>query len=72
MINRNLAERNSAVLLTLSPREEQVIRMRFGLDDGIGCTLEKVGERFSVTRERIRQIEVKALRKLRQAPGKRV
>ncbi len=71
MINHNLAERNSAVLLTLSPREEQVIRMRFGLDDGIGCTLEKVGERFSVTRERIRQIEVKALRKLRQAPGKR-
>ncbi len=68
VINHNLADRNSAVLLTLTPREEQVIRMRFGLDDGIGCTLEKVGQKFSVTRERIRQIEVKALRKLRQAP----
>ena len=68
VINHNLAERNSAVLLTLTPREEQVIRMRFGLDDGVGCTLEKVGQRFSVTRERIRQIEVQALRKLRQAP----
>ena len=67
VINHNLAERNSAVLLTLRPREEQVIRMRFGLDDGVGCTLEKVGQRFSVTRERIRQIEVQALRKLRQA-----
>ena len=70
VINHNLAERNSAVLLTLTPREEQVIRMRFGLDDGVGCTLEEVGQRFSVTRERIRQIEVKALRKLRQTPGR--
>ena len=70
VINHNLAERNSAVLLTLRPREEQVIRMRFGLDDGVGCTLEKVGQRFSVTRERIRQIEVQALRKLRQAPSR--
>ena len=70
VIHHNLAERNSAVLLTLTPREEQVIRMRFGLDDGIGCTLEEVGQRFSVTRERIRQIEVKALRKLRQTPGR--
>jgi len=68
VINLNLAERNSAVVLTLTPREEQVIRMRFGLDDGIGCTLEEVGQRFSVTRERVRQIEVKALRKLRQSP----
>ena len=69
VINHNLAERTSAVLLTLKPREEQVIRMRYGLDDGVGCTLEEVGQRFSVTRERIRQIEVQALRKLRQAPG---
>ena len=44
--------------------------MRYGLDDGIGCTLEEVGQRFSVTQERIRQIEVQALRKLRQAPGR--
>ena len=70
VINQNLEERNSAVLLTLTPREEQVIRMRFGLDDGVGCTLEKVGQRFSVTRERIRQIEVKALRKVRHPPGR--
>ena len=70
VINHNLEERTSAVLLTLTPREEQVIRMRFGLDDGVGCTLEKVGQRFSVTRERIRQIEVKALRKVRHPPGR--
>ena len=70
VIHHNLAERNSAVLLTLKPREEQVIRMRYGLDDGVGCTLEEVGQRFSVSRERIRQIEVQALRKLRQAPGR--
>ena len=70
VINHNLAERNSAVLLTLTPREEQVIRMRFGLDDGVGCTLEKVGQRFSVSRERIRQIEVEALRKVRHPPGR--
>ena len=44
--------------------------MRYGLDDGIGCTLEEVGQRFSVTQERIRQIEVQALRKLRQALGR--
>ena len=69
VINHNLAEHNSAVLLTLTPREEQVIRMRFGLDDGVGCTLEEVGQKFSVTRERIRQIEVIALRKLRQTPS---
>ena len=46
VINHNLRERTSAVLLTLRPREEQVIRMRFGLDDGIGCSLEEVGQRF--------------------------
>ena len=53
------------VLKTLSPREEDVIRLRFGLYDGRCHTLEEVGERFEVTRERIRQIEAKALRKLR-------
>jgi len=54
-----------SVLDTLTPREEQVLRLRFGLDDGRTRTLEEVGKEFSVTRERIRQIEAKALRKLR-------
>ena len=54
-----------AVLKTLLPREEQVIRLRFGLQDGRCHTLEEVGTKFEVTRERIRQIEAKALRKLR-------
>ena len=53
------------VLLTLTEREEKVIRLRFGLDDGKSKTLEEVGQLFGVTRERIRQIEAKALRKLR-------
>ncbi len=53
------------MLTTLTPREEKVIKMRFGLEDGIERTLEEVGQRFAVTRERIRQIEAKALRKLR-------
>ena len=53
------------VLQTLAPREEQVIRMRFGMSDGSEKTLEEIGQRLSVTRERIRQIEVEALRKLR-------
>jgi RNA polymerase primary sigma factor len=53
------------VLKTLTPREERVIKMRFGLEDGSEHTLEQVGETFAVTRERIRQIEAKALRKLR-------
>ena len=60
-----LKEQLSAVLSTLTPREEKVIRLRFGLDDGRPRTLEEVGEVFAVTRERIRQIEAKALRKLR-------
>ena len=60
-----LKEQLSAVLSTLTPREEKVIRLRFGLDDGRPRTLEEVGEEFDVTRERIRQIEAKALRKLR-------
>jgi RNA polymerase primary sigma factor len=54
------------VLHTLSPREEKVVKMRFGLEDGSEHTLEEVGLEFAVTRERIRQIEAKALRKLRQ------
>jgi len=53
------------VLHTLSPREEKVVKMRFGLEDGSEHTLEEVGLEFAVTRERIRQIEAKALRKLR-------
>lgn len=53
------------VLNTLSPRERRVIQLRFGLEDGRSRTLEEVGKEFSVTRERIRQIEAKALRKLR-------
>ena len=65
VININLKDQTSAVLQTLTPREEQVIRMRFGIGDGGEHTLEEVGQRFSVTRERIRQIEAKALRKLR-------
>lgn len=65
VININLKEQTASVLTTLTPREEQVIRMRFGIGDGSEHTLEEVGQRFSVTRERIRQIEAKALRKLR-------
>jgi RNA polymerase primary sigma factor len=61
----SLQEQTSSVLKTLSPREEKIIKMRFGLEDGSEHTLEQVGQRFTVTRERIRQIEAKALRKLR-------
>ncbi len=60
-----LKEQLSDVLKTLTPREEKVLRLRFGLEDGRSRTLEEVGKEFSVTRERIRQIEAKALRKLR-------
>ncbi len=60
-----LREQISEVLKTLTEREENVIRMRFGLDDGVPRTLEEVGKAFNITRERIRQIEAKALRKLR-------
>jgi len=65
VINLSLKEQTSSVLKTLTPREEKVIKMRFGLDDGSEHTLEEVGQSFAVTRERIRQIEAKALRKLR-------
>ncbi len=65
VINLNLKEQTDQVLKTLTPREEKVIKMRFGVGDGSEHTLEEVGQSFAVTRERIRQIEAKALRKLR-------
>ncbi len=65
VINLNLKEQTDNVLKTLTPREEKVIKMRFGVGDGSEHTLEEVGQNFAVTRERIRQIEAKALRKLR-------
>ncbi len=61
----NLAEQTRKVLATLTPREEKVLRMRFGIGEKADHTLEEVGQDFEVTRERIRQIEAKALRKLR-------
>ena len=64
-IHTNLSEQTRKVLATLTPREEQILRMRFGIGQKTDCTLEEVGKRFAVTRERIRQIEAKALRKLR-------
>ena len=60
-----LKEQLISVLDTLTPREEKVLRLRYGIDDGRPRTLEEVGKEFNVTRERIRQIEAKALRKLR-------
>ena len=60
-----LKEQLMDVLGTLTPREEKVLKLRFGLEDGRSRTLEEVGKEFNVTRERIRQIEAKALRKLR-------
>jgi len=64
-VSHNLAELTRKVLATLTPREEKVLRMRFGIGEKADHTLEEVGQDFSVTRERIRQIEAKALRKLR-------
>ena len=67
--NRKIIKENiHGMLQYLSPREQKIIRMRFGLDDGIGHTLEEVGREFGVTRERIRQIEAKILQKLRDHP----
>ena len=65
VINLNLKDQMASMLKTLTPREEQIIKMRFGMEDGSEHTLEEVGQVFDVTRERIRQIEAKALRKLR-------
>ena len=65
IVNLNLAEQTRRVLATLTPREEKVLRMRFGIGEESDHTLEEVGQDFNVTRERIRQIEAKALRKLR-------
>ena len=65
VISLNLKEQTASVLKSLTPREEKVIKMRFGVGDGSEHTLEEVGQNFAVTRERIRQIEAKALRKLR-------
>jgi RNA polymerase primary sigma factor len=64
-ISLNLKEQTASMLKTLTPREERIIKMRFGMDDGSEHTLEEVGRTFAVTRERIRQIEAKALGKLR-------
>jgi RNA polymerase primary sigma factor len=71
-LNVNLKEKTESALKALTPREEQVLKMRFGLEDGRERTLEEVGQRFSVTRERIRQIEAKALHKLRHSPHSRI
>jgi RNA polymerase primary sigma factor len=72
MTNMDLSKRTRQVLATLTPREEKVLRMRFGIDEEGEHTLEEVGENFSVTRERIRQIETKALRKLRHPSRSRM
>ena len=65
VVQLNLSEQTRKVLATLTPREEKVLKMRFGIDEKADHTLEEVGQNFDVTRERIRQIEAKALRKLR-------
>ena len=65
VVEEEMKQALNDVLETITPREEKVIRLRFGLDDGKERTLEQVGNVFGVTRERIRQIEAKALRKLR-------
>jgi RNA polymerase primary sigma factor len=65
VLGRSLSEHTEALLKTLTPREERVIKMRFGIGGGVERTLEEVGQQFAVTRERIRQIEARALRKLR-------
>ena len=71
-LNTSLAENTRKVLATLTPREEKVLRMRFGIGEKSDHTLEEVGQDFEVTRERIRQIEAKALRKLRHPSRSRI
>ena len=71
-IQSNLRETTSRILASLTPREERIVRMRFGLGMNSDHTLEEVGQQFSVTRERIRQIEAKALRKLKHPSRSRV
>ena len=71
-IQANLRESTTRVLATLTPREERVLRMRFGIGMNTDHTLEEVGQQFSVTRERIRQIEAKALRKLKHPSRSRM
>ena len=72
MIQSNLRETTTRVLASLTPREERILRMRFGIGMNTDNTLEKVGQQFSLTRERIRQIEAKALRKLKHSSRSRV
>jgi RNA polymerase primary sigma factor len=72
MIQSNLRETTTRVLASLTPREERIVRMRFGLGMNSDHTLEEIGQQFSVTRERIRQIEAKALRKLKHPSRSRV
>ncbi len=72
VLNNNLKEKTESVLKTLTPREEEVLKLRFGLGNGSEHTLEEVGQRFSVTRERIRQIEAAALHKLRHSSHGRI
>ncbi len=72
VINRNLSDQTRLALGTLAPREERVLKMRFGIGERADHTLEEVGQDFAVTRERIRQIEAKALRKLRHPSRARV
>jgi len=70
-IHANLGEHTRKMLASLTPREEQILRMRFGIGQTTDSTLEEVGKLFAVTRERIRQIEAKALRKLRNTERSR-
>ena len=72
MIQSNLRETTTRLLASLTPREERIVRMRFGLGMNSDHTLEEVGLQFSVTRERIRQIEAKALRKLKHPSRSRI
>jgi RNA polymerase primary sigma factor len=73
VIRGNMVEQIQKILATLTPREEKVLRRRFGIGEKTGHTLREVGKEFGLTRERIRQIEAKALRKLRHSSrGKRL